>query len=101
MGPTPSGFTDYSLLYAIEPADLSLKVPASVRLPWAIQLQEGVTFSVNPALAIYSSRSAAVGFEKRPDSYTNAGFNQASLDRLGYLFAGYPASLDPPECTTP
>jgi hypothetical protein len=100
-GPTPSGFTDYSLLYAVEPSGLSLKVPASLRLPWAIHLQEGVTFLVNPALAVYTSHSAATGFEKRPDSYTNAGFNQASLDQLGYLLAGYPTSLDPAECTTP
>jgi len=100
-GPTPTGYTDYTPLYEFEPFGLKLAEPARVRVPWSIALSSGATFNVHPALAAYLLASSTGNFERLADSYTNAGFTQASLARLGNLFAGYPATLDPQSCNFP
>jgi hypothetical protein len=100
-GPTPTGFTDYSPVYAFEPTGLQFAVPARLRLPWDIVLPRGGEFVTPRELSIYEAASESGDYERLPDSYVNAGFSQASLSTLGYVFAGYPATLDPPDCTAP
>jgi hypothetical protein len=100
-GPTPTGYTDYSPVYKLAPTGVTFAVPARLRLPWSLALQQGAVFYGKKELSIYLASCAPSGFERLPDSYVNAGFSQASLDRLGYVFAGYPASLDPAFCTAP
>jgi hypothetical protein len=104
----PPEYTAYSLLYRIDPAGLALAVPARLRLPWDVRAVPGVAFEINPALSVYLSPSTSPPstyaldpkptFERLPDSYVNAGFSQATLDRLGFVFAGYPRTLDPSFC---
>jgi hypothetical protein len=100
-GPTPTDYTDYSPVYKLAPTNVTFKVPAHLRLPWSLALKAGVVFYGKKELSIYFASCAPDGFARLPDSYVNAGFSQASLDRLGYVFAGYPASLDPALCTAP
>ena len=87
----PAGFVDYSPVYSVEPLDLVLGAPGQIVLPGT---NTGDTYP--GALAIYYTPSANEPFRRLQDSYTNAGFWQATLLHGGYYFVGYPASLLPP-----
>jgi hypothetical protein len=76
--PPAHDFLDWSPVYRVEPLGLTLVVPARIRLPWS-----NLSGSV-PALSIWFSPDG-VCFTPVPDSYTNAGFEQGSVTRLGYF----------------
>jgi hypothetical protein len=44
-------------------------------------------------LGAYVSTDSGTRFTRIADSYTNAGFEMASLSQLGQVFTGYPRSL--------
>lgn len=77
-------FVDFSPVYRIEPTDLTFAVPVKVRIPWGNSLTQ-----VSNALSIYWAGGCGGTFERVPDSYVNAGFNQASTKQLGWAIVGY------------
>jgi hypothetical protein len=98
---TPAGYTDFTPIYAFGPLGLRFRVPAMIRVPWKLEIGPGVTFFSMAALALYGAGTVNGPWAPLPGSYHNAGYMQASVDSLGHVFAGYPASLDPPSCTLP
>lgn len=92
--PPPSGFLDWSPVYLVEPRGLSFTKVAGVQIPWSSNLTQ-----VPKTLAIYArDENGSCGWKALIDSYTNAGFEQASLTQLGYLFVGVPSTIDPSTC---
>lgn len=77
-------FVDFSPVYRIEPTDLTFAVPVKVKIPWGNSLTQ-----VSKALSIYWAQGCAGTFERVPDSYVSAGFNQASTTKLGWAIVGY------------
>jgi len=77
-------FVDFSPVYRIEPTDLTFAVPVKVKIPWGNSLNQ-----VSKALSIYWAQGCGGTFERVPDSYVNAGFNQASTNKLGWAIVGY------------
>jgi hypothetical protein len=93
--PPPSGFLDWSPVYLIEPRGLSFSKVAGVQVPWSSNVSQ-----VPRTLAIYArDENGTCGWKPLIDSYTNTGFEQASLTQLGYLFVGVPSTIDPATCT--
>jgi hypothetical protein len=91
--PPPSGFLDWSTTYLVEPRGLLLHKVAGLQIPWSSNISSAA------GLAIYArDENGTCGFKRLVDSYTNAGFEQASLTELGYLFVGVPSTLDPSTC---
>ena len=75
---------DWSPVYLIEPRGLKLAKVAALRIPWSSNLMGTI-----PRLAIYErEETGSCQFSPLVDSYTNAGFEQASLTQLGYLIVG-------------
>jgi hypothetical protein len=100
-GLTPTGYTDLSPVFAIEPTGLLLAKRAKVTIPWDIYLAAGFPF-INPKQSfVYASASPSSGFAPLADSGGGFGVDTGTVDRFGYVFAGYPATLDPPFCTAP
>ncbi len=92
LGP-PSGFLDWSPVYLVEPRGLSLHKVAGLQIPWSSNESSASN------LAIYArDENGSCGFKSLVDSYTNAGFEQASLTEFGYLFVGAPSTIDPTTC---
>jgi hypothetical protein len=90
----PSGFVDWSPVYLVEPRGLQLAKVAGLQIPWSSNISPPPT-----NLAIYArDENGSCGFKALVDSYTNAGFEQASLTELGYLFVGVPSTVDPSTC---
>jgi hypothetical protein len=99
--PPPANLGDWSPVYLVQPSGLKLTKVAALRIPW------GNVDGAVPPLAIYErAASGPCDFERLADSYTNAGFEQASLLELGYLVVGTPianvsASCRPDAGATP
>jgi hypothetical protein len=94
--PPPSGFADWSPVYLVEPRGLLLHKVAGLQIPWSSN-----AMGVIPKIAIYArDENGSCGFKSLVDSYTNAGFEQASLTEFGYLFVGVPSTIDPSTCGT-
>ena len=92
--PPPSGFLDWSPVYLVEPRGLSFRKVAGVQIPWSSNFTQ-----IPSTLAIYArDENGTCGWKALIDSYTNAGFEQASLTQLGYLFVGVPSTIDPSTC---
>jgi hypothetical protein len=83
----PSGFVDWSPIYAVEPAGIDFVQGAAIQIPAYSSLT-----MLDRAIAIYFSESADGPFEKLTDSYVNAGFLQATALKTGFYFVGYPAA---------
>jgi hypothetical protein len=98
QAPTPTGFTDYTPLYLLEPLGLHLATPAQVTVQWDIVIAAGFGYSTPSSLAIYHSVSQNRDFGALGDSTNTGGASKATIDALDYLFVGYPASLDPEVC---
>jgi hypothetical protein len=63
-------------------------------VPWG-----STSGDVAGGLAIYArAESGACGFAPLGDSYVNAGFNQGSVDHLGYLVMGAPRTAADAAC---
>jgi hypothetical protein len=91
--PPPAELGDWSPVYLMEPVGLKLAKVAALRIPWS-----NVDSTV-PPLAIYErTPSGPCDFERLADSYTNAGFEQASLVQLGYVVVGTPIANLPASC---
>jgi hypothetical protein len=88
----PSPFIDYSPVWHMEPAGLTFDKPVKVTMPWGNE--DG---TVGGSLASYVSADGCT-WEKLPDSYVNAGFENASIVRLGYAFVGYPKTPAKASC---
>jgi hypothetical protein len=92
--PPPSGIIDFSPVYLVEPRGLTLAKVASMQIPWSSNLT-----AIPSTLAIYArDENGTCGFKRLGDSYTNAGFEQASLTEFSYLLVGYPSTVDPATC---
>ncbi len=81
----PAGYVDYSPVYRVEPDTLSFDLTPMLSIPW----QNALTH-IDRTLSIYWAASESEPFERLGDSYTNAGFSQASLPGPGYFFVGFP-----------
>lgn len=90
--PTPDGFVDWSPVYAVEPGALELTNGGALRIPWRVPHSGGGT--VPKTLTVYASASLSGPWQSLPDSYTNAGFSQATALGGGYFFVGYPKPDD-------
>jgi len=90
----PAGFVDFSPVYHVEPDGLSFAQIAALQVP------QGSNLSLVPIdLAIYQSAADdTCAFQPIADSYTNAGFEQSSLTRTGYLFVAAPQSAAQASC---
>ena len=92
--PPPADFIDFSPIYRVDPIDLALTVPGEWQVPWGNF--EGDT---PRDLALYWSPSGApTSFTRLPDSFVNAGFNQASARNGGFLFVGAPKGARHAHC---
>ena len=92
--PPPSGVLDYSPVYLLEPRGLTLAKVASLQIPWSSNLN-----AIPSTLGIYArDENGSCAFSRLGDSYTNAGFEQASLTEFSYLLVGLPATVDPATC---
>ena len=80
----PASFIDYSPVWQLAPVGLTFDKPVKIIMPWGNE--DG---TVDGPLASYWSADGCA-WEKVPDSYVNAGFENASIVRLGYGFVGYP-----------
>jgi hypothetical protein len=95
--PPPHDLLDWSPVYRLDPLGAALATPATVRLPWSNSAEIAV------GLSVWAS-SDGTCFTRLPDSYTNAGFEQASIESLGYLIVGTTeaaAATCPPATTLP
>jgi hypothetical protein len=81
----PADYVDYSPVYLVEPASLVFERPVEVDVPATNSLN-----TVERTISVYVSEQPEGPFERLPDSYSNAGFLQATLPGAGYVFAGYP-----------
>jgi hypothetical protein len=83
--PPPGDLVDYSPVYLVEPRGLGLGKLSPVRVPWG-----STSGPVAQDLAIYARAESAGGCAFTPlgDNDLNAGFNQGSIDHLGYLVVG-------------
>ncbi len=80
----PEGMVDWSPVYRLEPVGLTLAAPARVQVPF---MQGRGSAAGSPAL--FWSNASSCALERLPSSYSNAGFNQANVGRLGYAISGY------------
>lgn len=93
--PPPSGLLDWSPVYLVEPRGLPLAKVAGLQIPWSSNFNQ-----VPKTLAIYArDENGTCGWKPLIDSYTNAGYEQASLTELGYLFVGVPSTINPTTCS--
>jgi hypothetical protein len=92
--PPPSGVLDFSPVYLLEPRGLALAKVAGLQIPWSSNQS-----LIPNALGIYArDESGSCAFKRLTDSYTNAGFEQASLTDLGYLLVGLASTTNPAAC---
>jgi hypothetical protein len=99
--PPPAEFEDWSPVYLIEPRGLLLRKVVAVSVPMGSNGSFGSSGSISLGreLALYQrDEFTSCAFSRLPDSYGNAGFEQASLTFLGYLFVGMPKSGDKATC---
>ncbi len=89
--PPPHDFLDWSPVYRVEPLGFALATPAPIRLPW-----QNLSGTV-PTLGIWYSPDGSC-FSRLTDSYTNAGFEQASISRFGYFLVAAQRSAPTDSC---
>jgi hypothetical protein len=80
--PPPYDILDWSPVFRIEPAGVTLAVPARIEIPW--QNNSG---AVPAGLTLWYSPDGSC-FSPVPGAYENAGFFQAATTTLGYFIAG-------------
>ena len=91
--PPPTGIEDWSPVYLVEPRGLELAKVASLQIPWSSNLT-----AVPNTLGIYArDENGSCAFNRLVDSYTNAGFEQASLTEFSYLLVGVPSTVESPD----
>jgi hypothetical protein len=92
--PPPKDLTDFSPVYLLEPRGLVLAKLAPVRVPWG-----SAATSIGRDLAIYErAETGTCEFTPLGDNYLNAGFNQGSIDHLGYFVVGLPRTSADAAC---
>jgi hypothetical protein len=79
----PSGFVDWSPVYRVDPVGLELAEAARVKVPFS----QGRGTSLGGGELFWSSDTPCE-LRRLPSSYTNAGFNNANVGRLGYAISG-------------
>lgn len=90
--PPPHSLIDASPMYYIEPANLVLKTPAVLTVPWSM-----TSGMINP-LRTYMSSDAPCTLTPLADDYLNAGFQNASTSRFGWLVVGSPRDESTAQC---
>jgi hypothetical protein len=99
--PPPHDLLDWSPVYLVEPAGLSLSVATPIQLPWssgpAPSSQNRTSATAMADLSIWFSADGNC-FTRISDSYTNAGFEQGSVTRLGYFIVGAPRTAATASC---
>jgi len=97
----PIEYEDWSPVYLVEPRGLLLGKVAAIRAPFSSNgsfASTGMVY-VPAGLGLYQrDEFQGCSFTRLADSYTNAGFEQASLTYLGYLFVGAPKTSDQTAC---
>jgi hypothetical protein len=88
----PNDILDWSPVYAAEPLGLTLGTGAGLELPWSNTLN-----AVPRDLAVWFSPDGSC-FTPLPSSYTNAGFDQATITQLGYFIVGNPRTSATAAC---
>jgi hypothetical protein len=99
--PPPVEYEDWSPIYLVEPRGLLLGKVAAVRVPWSSNgsFASSRIVYAQAGLALHQrDELQTCAFAPIADSYANAGFEQASLTSLGYLFVGAPKSSDKSAC---
>jgi hypothetical protein len=81
--PPPPGFVDWSPVYRIDPVGLTLATAATVKVPFS----QGREVAYGGGELFWSAESPCT-LARLPSSYTNAGFNNANVGRLGYAISG-------------
>jgi hypothetical protein len=96
--PTPIGYTDLTPIYDLEPAGLKLAAPAKLVMYWDIYQAAGASLTLSLQGGVYESLTQLGSYALLPGSSTGAGMSFAAIDTLGFVFASYPATLDPAYC---
>lgn len=82
----PDDLNDWSPLYRFEPADLEFLRPVELILPWS-----GLGGFVTDLTLYFSSEAGgSCDMTALGDNYVNTGFNQGSLNHLGWAIVGRP-----------
>lgn len=89
----PVGLFDVSPVYRVEPDDTDIAEGSEVSVPWTVP-----SGSVPRGIAIYYAAAPEGPWERMADSYTNAGFEQATMTRPGYFVAAYPRTEELEAC---
>ncbi len=100
--PPPAGFADWSPLYRLDPVDLVLAAPATLTVPFSNDCCIGnavpCTSSFSRTMGLYWSGESTCGLVRLPDSYVNAGVEQASTTHLGFAAVGFASAGDALYC---
>jgi hypothetical protein len=89
----PVGLFDVSPVYRVESSVAELATGGEITVPWTVP-----SGFVPQGIAIYFADSPDGPWERIDDSYTNAGFEQATLTRPGYFIAAYPRTSELENC---
>jgi hypothetical protein len=98
--PPPQDLLDWSPVYLAEPAGLTLAARTPVQFPWGsgpFPATQSPLVITAAGLSIWFSADGTC-FTRVPDSYTNAGFEQASVTQLGYFIVGVPRTAASSTC---
>jgi hypothetical protein len=97
----PQDLLDWSPVYLVEPAGLTLAVRTPIEFPWSSgsspTSQGGPSSTTTTGLALWFSADGTC-FTRVPDSYTNAGFEEGSTTQLGYFIVGTPRTAATATC---
>jgi hypothetical protein len=91
--PPPAGYADGAPIYVFEPVGLTFATPASIKIPWVLPPSGS-----SPPMMYWSSEVDPCVLEPLADSFTNAGFNQGTVARLGWAAVGLPLPQATPAC---
>lgn len=81
----PQDLFDVSPVYSVGPDGVEFTGGGEVSIPWIVP-----SGNVPEGIAVYYAESPEGPWERIDDSYTNAGFEQATLSRAAYFVAAYP-----------
>lgn len=89
----PYGLFDVSPVYRVESSETAFVNGGEITVPWTVP-----SGAVPQGLGVYFSESPEGPWARIEDSYTNAGFEQATIIQPGYFMAAYAPTPELASC---